>query len=829
MDDLWLIRGGIQEVIALSDLDEYASALSSLDNVTTKLGHFALQWNETPDEPKPIIIDQITHELTQRKTSIIDTSKSKWNDALSCSESIPSKDSVKKSVSLKISLNTSNTDQNPIDYDTLLDAIQYLDDEEKKKSNYKFHSIVDDFLNFVDHSIFKPILELRVGSVTFSEHDSNTIILLDVDRRYNFNSSLTGVHGLDILTKELTFVLIFLKNTLSTNFSSLYKRLQRRSSTRLISTLLGVTLTKLLPKHESELAEFEPFLIESSSHLQQILVESGWLPEDSDEILSWAKNLYSEWISHKKLLVLNDIRQTMLKMSSQEEFDLVRVPDEEFAHDQNSSGLHNQEQTQHKVVEPAPAPAPAVKQQVDTDGWDNWNEDEDDENVPQDADDGWGDFGDDVAISDDDDKNNKQKSSNNKTNTEPEDEDGWGAWGDDDDDDADVQVTKVKASTKPTKVTSNPHSHVAKVHHEAVKLATSSSTQKSISKSDASTSQANDMLLCSISNIPISVFSIITEFVNETHRFIEHHQIPQIGHASTQSSKRKVELQVLEKNVGDLLALFRALSVHCYIKAPTPFILYNDVTYLMSQMNSIEIKPLLEEKGEPSKILSLPNENEWLFALADAQYSLALSEQEVRLEEVLQKANKFQNCNGEENLFVCQGAIERTINIFYEVSDLWEQYISFPLKAKALGTLLEYVASTMIKDIESQENISAEESTELSKLIKAMQQLESLFRDPSRASSSSSNHHSGRVTTTTQKEEEESRKTAALVSYHTPSWIKFQYLEQLLVSNLEEISFLFHNHSLVDFTPKELDGLIHALFSPSDKRRETISMIYGKF
>jgi centromere/kinetochore protein ZW10 len=75
------------------------------------------------------------------------------------------------------------------------------------------------------------------------------------------------------------------------------------------------------------------------------------------------------------------------------------------------------------------------------------------------------------------------------------------------------------------------------------------------------------------------------------------------------------------------------------------------------------------------------------------------------------------------------------------------------------------------------------------------------------------------------------------VAAYVPHWIKFGYLNELLVrmwlrvhanaerAKLVEITHLYDNGSLVDFTPKELGGLVRALFADSPQRATLLDKI----
>lgn len=767
LDELWLIRGGFQEVIALVDLNEYASALISLDNVKVKCDAFANKWDKS-GTPPPKIVVIISKELETKKQAIISATLEKWNKAFSFKEVMPSEKSFKKTVELTINLDN-DTDEE-FDYNSLLDAVEYIDNQEKKQNALKYHSRVDELLTFIDQNILKPILDLRVGSLSFSETDDNTLVLMDVDRQYDYKSPLLGVYGLETVTKELFFVLVFLQTKLEKKFFSIYQAIKRRSSTRFVSTLMGQTFTKVIPQNEMELAEFEESLGQSATKLQSALIEAGWLSKGSNELSKWAENLYHQWINCKKAIVFDNIRQHFIEMSQLEDLKLERVTDAEFSNSQQqqieeSSNMKSQQNNE------------------ETNDWDNWDDDEPSqptekpkqpEKEQATEEDGWDAW-------DDDDEPVITKEIVSKKASSGEDDEDWDAWGDD------IEVTAVKKTFPKPKT----------------QLQTAPQPAKPSVAKEEDNNLRKEALLCSISTIPGYLLSIISTFVNETHRFFKHH--PQEN-----SSNNRYESQVLENSISEILSLYRALSPFCYAKAPTPLIIYNDVVHLISRLRSIEI----ESDGQMT-LFSFPNDNALLFSFADTQYHTAISEQQQKISKFLEKANRFYSCNRAENLFACQDAIERTVALFYEFSGFLEPYVSFPLRAKTLGTLLEDVASTLIKDIENLLDISAEESSELSQLIKAVQQLECLFEDPTTSSSPSGN----------KTKEEVAANAAALTSYYTASWIKMQYLEQILVSNLEQILYLYRNNLLVDFMPRELVELIQALFAASEQRQKTINTI----
>jgi centromere/kinetochore protein ZW10 len=61
---------------------------------------------------------------------------------------------------------------------------------------------------------------------------------------------------------------------------------------------------------------------------------------------------------------------------------------------------------------------------------------------------------------------------------------------------------------------------------------------------------------------------------------------------------------------------------------------------------------------------------------------------------------------------------------------------------------------------------------------------------------------------------------------YVPSWLRFQYLVNILESSLADIKFLWLEGELgLEFSVEEVIDLIEALFAESDHRRRAISEI----
>lgn len=311
------------------------------------------------------------------------------------------------------------------------------------------------------------------------------------------------------------------------------------------------------------------------------------------------------------------------------------------------------------------------------------------------------------------------------------------------------------------------------------KPGTSTKTKSAID--DLVERERENAMLCTTTEFPRVISNFVKEFVNEY---------------KLNTPKFTTNNASLAKHVSDLLGLFRALSSLGYKSVPSKFVIHNDLVLLIE---------FLDTEVPDFSTKSFDSERTKLVMSGNHSLTVELINWQERLDKILHKANGFRDCSSEANLFTCQATVERSINLFHELSNELTNFTSFPQRVKAVGTLFEYLCATLIQDIEDLDSISEEESLELAKLLRVVEQLEDLFMDPTNPSGS----------------------THDLALYYTPSLIKCQYLAEILQSRLAEILQLYKNYSLVDFTVQELVKLINALFAPSEHRRKAIEQIYS--
>lgn len=155
-------------------------------------------------------------------------------------------------------------------------------------------------------------------------------------------------------------------------------------------------------------------------------------------------------------------------------------------------------------------------------------------------------------------------------------------------------------------------------------------------------------------------------------------------------------------------------------------------------------------------------------------------------------------------------AIAATGDRLRQVHAEWSPILSTSALLQSTGALLSYVLSKVITDIEEMDDISEAQSQRLSNFCAQLAKLEDLFL--SRPSD----------------ESQAGQEPMHMVAVYCSSWLKFQYLVNILDSNLQDIKYLWTEGELsLEFTREEVVDLIEALFSESSHRRSAIATIRG--
>jgi len=142
----------------------------------------------------------------------------------------------------------------------------------------------------------------------------------------------------------------------------------------------------------------------------------------------------------------------------------------------------------------------------------------------------------------------------------------------------------------------------------------------------------------------------------------------------------------------------------------------------------------------------------------------------------------------------------------------WGTILTRSAWCQAVGALVETVAVKVISDVMELPAIGQDEAYNIANLMAKIIALDDLFL-PSRVGSQGT-PEAGR-----------SDEIPATAQY-APSWLRLQYLSEMLQSNLREVRYLWMEGELsLYFTPDEVVDLINLSFEANARSREVIKDI----
>lgn len=412
----------------------------------------------------------------------------------------------------------------------------------------------------------------------------------------------------------------------------------------------------------------------------------------------------------------------------------------------------------------------------------NWDDDDDQNDITNsrkiddtgdDGSDAWG-FG---AEDQDNDTSEPSITAAPGDNDKDEDGDAWG-WGDDDDSKGNAPASKSPIATKPNGVQSSrvePRDVVLKESYY-------------------------------VTDIPEYIIEQIGIDMADDRRL---HESPS-SYFKTSSAP--------PAGLGSLptltLAMFRAIATTAYQSGFSPPLsnmhIYNDTLYLASKLVDSSHDPNI---ASPQPYSNLRSEVPVLEKFARQTYTSELSVHRTVLLDLLDNAQGFVSCTRSPYSEACETAIASATNHLRSLHSQWSHILSTSHLCQSIGSLLNSIMRKIIEDIEDMEDISEPESRKLVSLCEPVSALQSLFvvESPTSESTGQQSRGEGPVST---------------VALHCTSYLRFQYLLQILESNLVEIRYLWTDAGLsLEFRPEEVVDLIEALFSESQQRRSAINVI----
>ena len=256
-----------------------------------------------------------------------------------------------------------------------------------------------------------------------------------------------------------------------------------------------------------------------------------------------------------------------------------------------------------------------------------------------------------------------------------------------------------------------------------------------------------------------------------------------------------------------LLAMYRAVAPNYYGHDMNGnMYIYNDSLYMAEQLGSF-----LDQRQSQLGISNLHTAISTLQVFGKKSYSKEMESQRMVLRDLLDGAQGFMNCTEQPFAQQCDLAISSTIDRLKEVHHQWLSVLSRSALLQSMGSLLGTVTNKIILDIEDMSDISEPESQRLAALCNRLSELDSLFTPDAPPNSTSA------------------QPQIPLTAGYTPSWLKVQYLANILESSLVDIKYLWTEGELsLEFSAEEVVDLIEALFADSDHRRRAIAEIKGR-
>lgn len=271
-----------------------------------------------------------------------------------------------------------------------------------------------------------------------------------------------------------------------------------------------------------------------------------------------------------------------------------------------------------------------------------------------------------------------------------------------------------------------------------------------------------------------------------------------------------LDSKYLADALNDILDLHRALMPvgHAETLNNVPTLaaqFVNDCTYIAKELIKLDERWQQTAKSKDPGALSLAKHAELTILLGQRSFDAQILVQQRILAECLADTHQFEATYDEQRFQACMRSIRQVIVVLQQLHSAWKPVLTTSSHQAAMGRLIDSVFQRILRDVIALEDISEVEGEKLSALVKALAELEDIFR--------------------TEKHKQEDQPNSD-VAIHVPSWFKASYLSDILTGSLVDIEFLyFEAGALVDYTREELISLIRALFSDTSKRSRLIERI----
>ncbi|GAB7359319.1 hypothetical protein MBLNU230_g5970t1 [Neophaeotheca triangularis] len=326
---------------------------------------------------------------------------------------------------------------------------------------------------------------------------------------------------------------------------------------------------------------------------------------------------------------------------------------------------------------------------------------------------------------------------------------------------------------------------------------------KNISQSAENQPQEREMTLresYTVTSIPDSILSMIQQIISDAQ------SLATPAHASSPIAPAAAALYTIPTLA---LAIYRATAPTAYSNLPVGnMLIYNDALRLASSLRNWQATQPAQSR------LRLDADVKALETFAKRAYTSEMEAQRTVVRDMLDGAQGFGSCTVQPYKSESESAVEQTVDRLREVHRQWKDILPPSALLQSLGNLLATVTGKVISEVEDLQDISEADSKQLKKLLDTVSGLRELFITPAQPQQSGGGPVEG------------GGEGNDMTFIYCPSWLKFQYLGEVLESSLADIKYMWQEGELsLEFEPEEVVDLIEALFAESDYRRKAVGDI----
>ncbi|EJD07530.1 uncharacterized protein FOMMEDRAFT_115831 [Fomitiporia mediterranea MF3/22] len=190
-----------------------------------------------------------------------------------------------------------------------------------------------------------------------------------------------------------------------------------------------------------------------------------------------------------------------------------------------------------------------------------------------------------------------------------------------------------------------------------------------------------------------------------------------------------------------------------------------------------------------------------LHALGAWWYDEGIERECERVLQILARAEGFADTGDQERFDECEAVMSEVLREVRTSTAEWKTVLPRTRWLRAAGRIVETVLSRVLEDILALPDIPELDSRRLGELCRILNSLEAIFVDA------------------------DDLNAPSMILDYVPSWLKYSYLAELLEASLADLSYLFDEGALIDFSVDELVRLVRALFADTPLRDNAIAKL----